>query len=92
MKDYVRDVSDLTSESNQQSDAFFKLMNGPGGRDQAVDVQNSLNGFRVQSAQPGFHRARLLIGERPASSDDITADDGIDRIGEPRREVRVSRQ
>jgi hypothetical protein len=51
MKDYVRNVSDLTSESKQQSNAFFRLLNGPGGRDQAVDVQNSLNGFRVQSAQ-----------------------------------------
>lgn len=51
MKDYVSDVSDLVSESQQQSEAFYGLLNGPGGRDQAVDVENSLNGFRVQSAQ-----------------------------------------
>jgi hypothetical protein len=51
MKDYVRNVSDLTSESKQQSKAFFGLLNGPGGRNQPVEVQNSLNGFRVQSAQ-----------------------------------------
>ena len=51
MKDYVRDVAALTEESNQQGAALFRLLNGPGGRDQAVDVENSLNGFRVQSAQ-----------------------------------------
>jgi hypothetical protein len=51
MKDYVGDVADLVDESGQQSEAFFRLLNGPGGRDQAVDVENSLNGLRVQSAQ-----------------------------------------
>jgi hypothetical protein len=51
MKDYVSDVADLVGESGQQSEAFFRLLDGPGGRDQAVDVENSLNGFRVQSAQ-----------------------------------------
>jgi hypothetical protein len=51
MKDYVRDVSDLVAESKQQSDGLFRLLNGPGGRDQAVDVENTLNGYRVQSAQ-----------------------------------------
>jgi hypothetical protein len=51
MKDYVRDVSDLTSESKQQSDAFFKLLNGPGGQSRTVDNVNTLNGYRVQSAQ-----------------------------------------
>jgi hypothetical protein len=67
MKDYVRNVSDLTSESKQQSNAFFRLLNGPGGRDQAVDVQNSLNGFRVQSAQL-VDRARDLSHPGEVSS------------------------
>jgi hypothetical protein len=51
LKDYVRDVDALAQESNQQGDALFELLSGPGGQDQAVDVENSLNGFRVQSAQ-----------------------------------------
>jgi hypothetical protein len=51
MKDYVRDVSDLTSESKQQSNAFFGLLNGPGGQSRTVDNVNTLNGYRVQSAQ-----------------------------------------
>jgi hypothetical protein len=51
LKDYVRDVDALAKESNQQGDALFDLLSGPGGQDQAVDVENSLNGFRVQSAQ-----------------------------------------
>jgi hypothetical protein len=51
LKDYVRDIDALAQESNQQADALFDLLSGPGGQDQAVDVENSLNGFRVQSAQ-----------------------------------------
>jgi hypothetical protein len=51
MKGYVRDVSDLTSESKQQSDAFFKLLNSAGGQSRTVDNVNTLNGYRVQSAQ-----------------------------------------
>jgi CARDB protein len=73
MKDYVRDVSDLTSESNQQADDFFKLMNGPGGQTKTVDIQNSLNGFRVQSAQL-VDRARDLghPGDVSAAHDSLT--------------------
>jgi hypothetical protein len=62
LKDYVRDVDALVRESNQQGDALFDLLSGPGGQDQAVDVENSLNGFRVQSAQL-VDRARSL--DRP---------------------------
>jgi len=51
MKDYVSDVTALVQESDQQSDALFRLLGGSGGRDRAVEVENSLNGFRVQSAQ-----------------------------------------
>jgi hypothetical protein len=59
MKSYVRDVSTLVGESDQQSDALFRLLKGTGGRDQAVDVENSLNDLRVQSAQL-VDRARRL--------------------------------
>ncbi|HEY1357243.1 MAG TPA: hypothetical protein VGF21_02960 [Thermoleophilaceae bacterium] len=52
IKDYNRDVGALLQESDQQSKAFFQLMSGSaGGRSQAVDIENQLNTFRVQSAQ-----------------------------------------
>lgn len=51
IKDYVQDVSALTDDSNQQGTALFRLLNSSGGRNQAVDIENTLNGFRVQSAQ-----------------------------------------
>jgi hypothetical protein len=51
IKNYVQDVSGLTQQSDQQGKQLFTLLSGPGGRDQAVNIQNSLNGFRVQSAQ-----------------------------------------
>jgi hypothetical protein len=44
-------VAGVVQQSDQQGDALFRLLQGSGGRDQAVDVENSLNGFRVQSAQ-----------------------------------------
>jgi hypothetical protein len=59
MKDYVRDVTALVQESDQQGKQLFRLLGGSGGRDQAVDYENTLNGFRVQSAQL-VDRAREL--------------------------------
>ena len=59
MKDYVRDATALVRESDQQGDQLFDLLSGSGGRDQAVDYENTLNGFRVQSAQL-VDRAREL--------------------------------
>jgi hypothetical protein len=50
-RDYVQDVSAIVQESEQQGEALFELLSAPGGREEAVDVENSLNGFRVQSAQ-----------------------------------------
>ena len=50
-KDYVQDVAAIVQESDQQGKGFFDLLSGPGGRDEAVDIENRLNGFRVQSAQ-----------------------------------------
>ena len=62
IKDYVGQVQELVSESDGQGRALFRLLSGPGGRDEAVDVENTLNGFRVQSAQL-VDRAREL--DRP---------------------------
>jgi hypothetical protein len=59
IKNYVQDVSGLTQESNQQGKQLFTLLSGPGGRDQAVNIQNNLNGFRVQSDQLVDHARDL---------------------------------
>ena len=50
MKDYVREVTDITQVSNQQGAALFRVLRGSGTRNQAVDYENTLNGFRLQSA------------------------------------------
>jgi CARDB len=51
MKDYVRESDALVRESDQQGAALFELLSGPGGQDQAVDVENNLNAIRVESAR-----------------------------------------
>ena len=50
LKDYVRDVDALVQESRQQSSGFFTLLGEPGDQS-PVDLQNSVNGFRVQAEQ-----------------------------------------
>jgi hypothetical protein len=50
-KDYVRDVDSLGRESVQQRSQLFGLLQGRGGRNQAVNIENTLNGLRIQSAQ-----------------------------------------
>jgi hypothetical protein len=50
-KEYGQDASSIAQESQQQGKAFFQLLEAPGGRNQAVDTENRLNQFRVQSAQ-----------------------------------------
>jgi hypothetical protein len=57
-KDYVRDSAALVSESNQQSDELFGLLRNPGDQT-AVDLQNSINGLRVQ-AEKLVERAKGL--------------------------------
>src|SRR5439155_3727991 len=52
IKDYVRDVGALAQESDRESRDLFQLLSGQtGGREQAVDVENTLNTYRVNSAQ-----------------------------------------
>ena len=51
IEDYADSAAVLVQDSNQQSDQLFRLLQGSGGPDQAVSAQNSVNGFRVQSAQ-----------------------------------------
>ena len=50
-KDYVRDVAALTQESNTQGEQLFGLLANPGETGSDVDIENALNGFRVQSEQ-----------------------------------------
>lgn len=49
-KDYVREVGALVQESGQQSEGLFTLLRKPGGQG-AVELQNTVNGFRVQAEQ-----------------------------------------
>jgi hypothetical protein len=49
MKDYVTDANALVRESNAQSRSLFRVLQGPGGQDQAVNTESSLNGLRVAS-------------------------------------------
>jgi hypothetical protein len=50
-KDYVQDVDSLARESDQEGNKLFGLLQGRGGRNQAVNIENTLNGLRNQSAQ-----------------------------------------
>jgi hypothetical protein len=50
-KDYVQDVDSLARESVQERRQLFGLLQGRGGRNQAVNIENTLNGLRNQSAQ-----------------------------------------
>lgn len=49
-KDYVRDAAALVEESTQQSEQLFGVLREPGGQT-AVDLENNVNGFRVQADQ-----------------------------------------
>jgi len=49
-EDYVADVGALVGESDQQGDALFGLFEDPGTQS-SVDVENTINGFRVESEQ-----------------------------------------
>ena len=50
IEDYADNAAVLVRESNGQSKELFALLQGSGSPDEAVDAQNKVNGFRVQSA------------------------------------------
>jgi len=50
INDYVRDVDGLVKESNDQGAAMFRQLEGGDGGS-AVDAENALNSFRIESAQ-----------------------------------------
>lgn len=64
-EDYVREVSALVGESNQQSDALFALLTDSGGASE-VEVTNQLNAFGVQAEQL-VDRAKAT--DRPEEAD-----------------------
>ena len=49
-EDYAREVTALVTESDQQSESLFELLGGSDGQS-PVDVQNNVNGFRVEAQQ-----------------------------------------
>ena len=50
-KDYVQDVDTVAGESSQQGAQLFQLLQGRrAGRDEAVNIENTLNDLRGQSA------------------------------------------
>jgi hypothetical protein len=50
MEDYVTDANALVSESNAESRSLFRVLQGPGGQDQAVNTESALNAQRVASS------------------------------------------
>ena len=51
-KDYVREVAADVQQSQQESDAVFRLLRtGQSGGQSPVDLQNSINGFRAEAAK-----------------------------------------
>ena len=50
INDYVRDVDALVKESNNQGEGVFQQLEGGDGAS-AVEAENALNGYRVDSAQ-----------------------------------------
>jgi hypothetical protein len=49
IKDYASGATELVQESNDQGKSLFNTLSQSGGQDQVVDVQNALNGLRVQA-------------------------------------------
>lgn len=56
--EYASDVTALSNESLQQSQSLFEVMRDGGG-EEAVELQNNVNGFRTQADQL-VERARAL--------------------------------
>jgi Domain of unknown function DUF11 len=50
MEDYVTDANALVRESNAESRSLFRVLQGPGGQDQAVNTESALNAQRVASS------------------------------------------
>jgi len=51
MEDYATNSTDLLRESKLEGDALFELLQGEGGTQDAAEIQNTLNGYRVASSE-----------------------------------------
>jgi hypothetical protein len=63
--DYARDVAALSDESLQQSESLFEVLRG--GGEEAVELQNNVNGFRTRAEQLVDRAEALDPPERMAS-------------------------
>ncbi|MEA2331761.1 MAG: hypothetical protein QOH58_1899 [Thermoleophilaceae bacterium] len=59
VEDYANRAAELMRESKLEGDALFDLLQSSGGTGEAVNIENTLNGYRVQSANR-VERARDL--------------------------------
>ncbi|MGH2783161.1 MAG: hypothetical protein ACRDLA_17485 [Thermoleophilaceae bacterium] len=59
LEDYANRSVELLRESKLEGDGLFELLQSEGGTDQVVDIQNALNGYRVNSSER-VDRARDL--------------------------------
>ena len=59
LEDYSNRSVELLRESRLEGDGLFELLQSEGGTDQAVDIRNALNGYRVSSSER-VDRARAL--------------------------------
>jgi hypothetical protein len=50
-RDYLREVNNLVQESQQESDELFKLLTDPQGGQEPVEIQQTVNGVKIQAAQ-----------------------------------------
>jgi len=49
--DYTQDVNSIGQQSAQEGSKLFQLLQGRGGRGEAVNIENTLNALRGESAQ-----------------------------------------
>jgi hypothetical protein len=68
IEDYADNAGVLVRESNGQSKELFALLQGSGSPDQAVDAQNKVNGYRVQSASIVDRARDLDVPDEVASA------------------------
>jgi hypothetical protein len=66
-REYARDVTALSDESLQQSKSLFELLRG-GAPEEAVEVQNTVNGYRTQADQLVARAHALDAPDRMASA------------------------
>lgn len=50
MEDYANNSAELLRASKLEGDQLFEVLQGPGGTDEAVNIRNALNGYRVEAA------------------------------------------